>query len=80
MPTDPLSGNEIQSSIGREQVRLAARNVPTMQLVSFVVALLLAYSVRTVVPFRNIAAWILLILLIVTGRIIYYVRFTRVRN
>jgi two-component system cell cycle sensor histidine kinase/response regulator CckA len=80
MPTDPLSGNEIQASIGREQVRLAARNVPTMQLVSFVVALLLAYSVRTVVPFRNIAAWILLILLIVTGRIIYYVRFTRVRN
>jgi hypothetical protein len=51
-----------------------------MQLGSFVVALLLAYSVRTLVPFKNIVAWILMVLFIVISRIIYYARFTRVRN
>ena len=80
MPNTQSSSNDIQDAITREQVRLAARHLPTMQLVSFVVALLLAYSVRAIVPFKNIAAWILLILCIVIGRIIYYVRFNRVRN
>ncbi len=80
MPNEPSSGKDIQTAIVREQVRLALRHLPLMQLGSFVVALLLAYSVRTVVPFENIAAWLLLILLIVTSRIIYYARFTRVRS
>ena len=80
MPNDPLSGKDIQAAIVREQVRLALRHLPLMQLASFVVALLLAYTVRRVVPFENIAAWLLLILLIVTSRIIYYARFTRVRS
>ncbi len=80
MRNEPSSGKEIQAAIGREQVRLALRHLPLMQLGSFVVALLLAYSVRTVVPLKNIAAWTLMILFIVTGRIVYYARFTRVRN
>lgn len=80
MPNEPSSGKDIQTAIVREQVGLALRHLPLMQLGSFAVALLLAYSVRTVVPFENIAAWLLMILLIVTSRIIYYVRFTRVRN
>ncbi len=80
MPNEPSSGKDIQTAIVREQVRLALRHLPMMQLGSFAVALLLAYSVRAVVPFKNIAAWLLMILLIVTSRIIYYARFTRVRN
>jgi hypothetical protein len=80
MPNKPSASNDIQAAITREQVRLAVRHLPTIQLVSFVVALLLGYSVRTMVPFKNIAAWTLMILCIVTGRIIYYARFTRVRN
>ena len=80
MPNEPSPGKDIQSAIAREQVRLALRHLPVMQLGSFVVALLLAYSVRTLVPFKNIVAWILMVLFIVISRIIYYARFTRVRN
>lgn len=80
IPNEPSSGKDIQVAIAREQVRLALRHLPLMQLGSFVVALLLAYSVRTHVPFENIVAWVLMILFIVISRIIYYARFTRVRS
>ena len=80
MPNEPSSGKDIPAAIVREQVRLALRHLPLMQLASFVVALLLAYSIRKVVPFQNIAAWLLLILLVVVSRIIYYALFAGVRN
>jgi len=80
MPNEPSSGKDIQAAITREQVRLALRHLPVMQLASFVVALLLAYTVRTLVPIENIATWILMVLLIVTSRIIFYIRFARVQD
>jgi len=80
LPNETSSGNDIQAAITREQVRLALRHLPVMQLGSFIVALLLAYSVRTLVPFQNIVAWVLLILFIVIIRIVYYARFNGVRH
>jgi two-component system cell cycle sensor histidine kinase/response regulator CckA len=71
---------DIQAGIVREQVNLALRDLPTMQLASFVVALVLAYTVRTAVPRTHIFAWIGMVLAIVTSRIVLYFRYVRVRQ
>jgi diguanylate cyclase (GGDEF)-like protein len=70
------SGNDIAS----EQVLLVFDQLPTIQLTSFLVALVLAFSVRNTVPRGNILAWLLMILAIVVSRIVLYYRFQRIRE
>ena len=80
MPTENAPGKDVQAAIVREQVHLAFRHLPTMQLASFVVALVLAYAVRNVVPRANIALWLLMVLAVVTSRIVFYSRYAVVRD
>jgi PAS domain S-box-containing protein len=68
----------LKEEILREQVRLALGHLPTMQAASFLVALVLCYAVRDVVPHANILSWILMILCIVITRIALYHRFRRI--
>jgi len=67
-----------KDNILREQVKLAFRHLPTMQIASFLVALVLCYVVRDIVRHVNIIAWLLMILTIVVGRIVLYYRFCKV--
>ncbi|HOV85923.1 MAG TPA: PAS domain S-box protein [Syntrophobacteraceae bacterium] len=71
---------EFKDDILREQIRLSMKQLPTMQAASFVVAIVLAYSVRHIVPASNILAWLLMILAVVASRTILYYRFVRVRE
>ena len=80
MPTENAPGKDVQAAIVREQVHLAFRHLPTMQLASFVVALVLAYAARNVVPRANIALWLLMVLAVVTSRIVFYSRYAVVRD
>lgn len=64
----------------REQVSHVYRQLPTMQVASFIVALALAYSVRHAVAQENICAWLVMILAIVCSRIIAYYKFIRVSD
>ncbi len=76
--TEP--GKDFQVGIVREQVNLALRDLPTMQLASFVVALVLAYAARAAVPRTHIVVWIGMVLAIVLSRIVFYFRYARVRE
>ena len=71
--TEP--GKDFQVGIVREQVNLALRDLPTMQLASFVVALVLAYAARAAVPRTHIVVWIGMVLAIVLSRIVFYFRY-----
>jgi len=64
----------------REQIRLALEQVPTMQGTSLIVALVLCYTIRHIVPYASIITWLALILLIVSGRIVLYRKFSKVRQ
>ncbi|MDY0039901.1 MAG: response regulator [Desulforhabdus sp.] len=75
MPEDNL-----HQDIMREQVRLAMRQVPTMQVTSFVVALILSIVVHDLVSGVRIIAWILTVLSVVFARTFFYYRFARVRD
>jgi PAS domain S-box-containing protein len=75
-----LSEKDVQPAIVREQVHLALRHLPTMQITSLIVALILAYAVRNIVSPVKIAAWAVMVFAIVMSRIIYYFRYLRVRN
>ncbi|MGA2224337.1 MAG: hypothetical protein ABSH41_07845, partial [Syntrophobacteraceae bacterium] len=81
-----LMNNEVKMSedfkdgILREQIRLVMEQVPTMQVVSFIVALVLVYVVRDIVAPANILVWVLMVLLIVCSRIVLYFRFRKVRE
>ncbi len=66
--------------IRMEQVRLAFKDLPTMQTASFIVALVLSWLIWKIVPPAHIFAWDLLILGVVASRIMLYYRFLRVRN
>ena len=70
----------VQAAIVREQVHLALKHVPPVQIISLFIALVLAYSVRNVVPRASIVAWVLLVLAVVASRIVYYTRYVRVRE
>ncbi|HTG02124.1 MAG TPA: PAS domain S-box protein [Nitrospirota bacterium] len=76
--SEPLQ--QVQAAMVREQVQLAMRHLPTMQVASFLVALVLARAVYKLVPARNIAVWIAMISLIAASRIVYYYRFAGVRG
>ena len=68
---------DFTEEVGREQARLAFRDLPTMQSASFIVALVLSYVVRKTVPHTYIFAWDLLILIVVASRIALYYRFKK---
>ncbi len=70
--------NDFQDDILREQVRLSAKQIPTMQTASLTVALVLSYTVRDIVPGIRILAWFLLVLAVVSGRIVLYWKFQKV--
>jgi PAS domain S-box-containing protein len=67
--------NEFREAIGREQLRLVMQQVPTMQAASVVVALVLSYAVRGIVPRGNILFFILLVSAVSASRFILYRRF-----
>jgi diguanylate cyclase (GGDEF)-like protein len=75
-----ITSKDFSDDILREQVRLTFSQLPTMQATSFIVALVLCYAVRHVVPHANILAWTLMVLVIVACRIVLYYRFLRVRE
>ena len=64
----------------REQIRLAMEQLPTMQGTSLIVALVLCYTVRNIVPHASIFEWGALVLVITLGRIALYHRFSKVRD
>jgi PAS domain S-box-containing protein len=74
------TGKEFKDGILREQVRLAMKQLPTMQTASFIVALALSYTVRDIALHENILAWLAMILAIVVSRIVLYFRFLKVRE
>ena len=74
------SGRDFKDDILREQVRLAMKQLPTMQITSFIVAIVLSYTVRDIVPYANIVLWDLMVLTIVASRIVLYFRFLKVRE
>ncbi len=71
---------DIRRSILREQVRLAMEQLPTMQLASLIVAVVLCYAVRQTVPSENIFLWGTLILSVSLGRVALYRSFQKIRN
>jgi len=80
MHNEIKTGRDFKDDILREQVRLAMKQLPTMQITSFIVALVLSYAVSDIVPRTNIAIWDLLILAIVLSRIVLYALFLKVRE
>ena len=70
---------EFKDEILREQIRLVMKQVPTMQVGSFITALVLAYVVRHNVAPANILVWVLMVLLIALSRVVLYYRFRKVR-
>ncbi len=71
---------DLKDAILREQIRLIIRHVPTMQTTSFIVALILCYTVRNLVPRINILIWLILVLGVVLSRVLLSVLFSRVRD
>ena len=72
--------NDFKGEIAREQVRLVFRQLPTMQIASFIVGLVLAYTVWNVVSRADILVWLIMLLVIVAGRIVLYYRFLKVQE
>ena len=67
--------NDFKEAIGRERLRLAMLQVPMMQAAAVVVALVLSYAVRGIVPRGNIFFFVLLVSAVTAGRVILYRRF-----
>jgi diguanylate cyclase (GGDEF)-like protein len=74
------TGRDFKDDILREQVRLAMKQLPTMQIASFIVALVLSYTVSDIVPHADIVTWDLMVLAIVVSRIVLYFKFLKVRE
>jgi PAS domain S-box-containing protein len=80
MKSEIEADQSFKEDILREQVRLAMQQLPTMQATSFLVALVLSYTVRHIVSPWHIFLWLLMIAGIVGSRIVLHVRFLRVRE
>ncbi len=80
MSDEIKTGRDFKDDILREQVRLAMKQLPTMQITSFIVALVLSYTVSDIVPHVNIVRWDLMVLAIVVSRIVLYSKFLKVRE
>jgi two-component system, cell cycle sensor histidine kinase and response regulator CckA len=77
--SDAIETNKgLRTGILREQIRLAMKQIPTMQGASLIVALILCYVVRDIVPYANILGWVTLVLLTVLSEILLYLRFSKV--
>ena len=63
-----------------EQVRLAIKHLPAMQITSFIIAIVLSFSARNSIPRVNIIAWLMMVLVTAFGRIVLYYRFLKVDN
>ncbi|HMK50724.1 MAG TPA: hypothetical protein VK435_11775 [Thermodesulfovibrionales bacterium] len=50
--------SDVKNTILREQVLLVFRQLPTMQATSFIVALVLAYAVRNIVPATRLISFL----------------------
>ncbi|HMK49773.1 MAG TPA: hypothetical protein VK435_06955, partial [Thermodesulfovibrionales bacterium] len=74
------ANSDRKEDILREQVRLAFKDLPSMQTASLVVALVLSYAVRDTVSHASILAWILLITAIVSARMLICYRFRTQRK
>ena len=74
------TGNDFGEEIGREQLRLVMQQVPTMQAASIVVALVLSYTVRDIVPRGNIFSFVLSISAVAVSRVILHRRFVNART
>ncbi len=74
------TNTEPGASILREQIRLAMEQLPAKQVASLIVALILCYVVRGIVPYANNFGWITLVLLTVVSETLFYQRFSKVRQ
>ncbi len=74
------TGEGLGDDVLREQVRLVMKQVPTMQTASIIVALVLCYTVQSIVPRTSILTWLLLVLGIALSRVVLFVFFRRVRD
>jgi diguanylate cyclase (GGDEF)-like protein len=80
MHTEITITEDHKDDILREQVRLVMKQLPTMQIASFIVALVLSYTVKDIVPLFNIIVWDLTVLVIVISRIVLYSLFLKVQE
>jgi diguanylate cyclase (GGDEF)-like protein len=80
MKDDSRTMNGHGDDILREQVRLAFKQLSTMQSTAVLVALILAFTVRNIVLPTNIAAWVLMVAAVATGRAALFYRFRKVRE
>jgi two-component system, cell cycle sensor histidine kinase and response regulator CckA len=70
--------NGYKDKILGAQVHLAIKQLPTVQITSFIVALVLSFTVRNIIPRANIITWLTMVLVLVFGRIVLYYRFLKV--
>jgi two-component system cell cycle sensor histidine kinase/response regulator CckA len=61
-----------------EQVHLAIKQLLTMQLTSFVIALVLSITVRNIIPQVNIIVWLMLVVVTVISRTVLYSRYLKI--
>ena len=80
MNSEVKMSEDFKDAVPREQIRLVMEQVPTMQAVSFMVALVLVYEVRDIVAPASILVWVLMVLLIVCSRVVLHFRFCKVRE
>jgi len=80
MNVEPGDNRSSGNNIVREQVLLVFDQLPTMQMTSFLVALVLAVSVRNTAPRVNIFVWLLMVLGLAVSRIVLFYRFRRIRE
>jgi diguanylate cyclase (GGDEF)-like protein len=78
MPDEIGLKKGFKDDILMEQVRLAVKQIPTMQIASFIVALVLSYTVRDIVPHTRILIWVLMVLATVVSRIVLSYQFFKV--
>ncbi len=72
---NPRVEKDHRVAIRREQFRLVAEQLPTMQIASFIVAFVLAFTVRNLFSHTRILIWILMVTAVAVGRLILYRRF-----
>jgi len=80
MTNETKTEKNLKDAILREQVCLVMQQVPTMQAASFIVALVLCYTVLDIVPHTKALVWVLLILAITVGRVVFSREFRKVRE
>ncbi len=78
MSDESLPAKNFKEDILREQVRLAVRQVPAMQWAACIVALVLCYAVRDIIPFARTIVWLLMMTVIAAGRFVMYHQFSKV--